>query len=315
MTLAPKAGSASAGVVSALRRWFAPTTLVIGALVCALALARMLDQNTVAIHLESLGLTGSVLCAIVSLMLSAEAWRMLVAGVSGHRLAYAEAISQVGLVLVGKYVPGKISGIAARVVANNGVVPARRVLLATMLEQAGAMAAASVIGLVAFLSPVQPLLAAASAAAALAALMVAPMLLPLMLRTWPKLAGGELPPTSVRQLRVGFTMQALQWLMLASLVCFVSSMVDSHDAVTLVRIAGAYALAVTAGQILLVFPGGIGPREGVFVWLLSGMLDTSQAFAIALALRVATTGIDLLGAVGYLARRLLIGAGLRKENE
>lgn len=315
MTRGSKVGSASVGVVSVLRRWFAPTTLVVGALVCALALTRMLDKNTVAIRLEPLILTGSVLCAIVILMLAAMAWRMFVAGVSGYRLAYAEAISQVGLVLVGKYVPGKISGIAARVVANSGVVPARLVLLATILEQAGAMATAAVIGLIAFLSPVQPLLAAASTAAGLVALIVAPMLLPLMLRIWPKLAGDELPSTCARLLRIGFTMQALQWLALSSLVCFVSSMVDSHNAVTLVRIAGAYALAVTAGQLSFVFPGGIGPREGVFVWLLSGMLDTSQAFAIALALRVATTGIDLLGAVGYLAQRLLIGTGLRKENE
>jgi hypothetical protein len=79
------------------------------------------------------------------------------------------------------------------------------------------------------------------------------------------------------------------------------------DAATLAdycRLAGSYGVAVIVGTAALLFPGGIGPREGAFVWMAGHAIGIERAFALALALRVATTLIDIVGALGYIYSRL-----------
>lgn len=306
MTRRPPTCPISRRVADVLRQWFAPATLVVGALICALALGRMLDQNTVEIRLEAQHLAVAALAAVASLMFSARAWQALLEAVSGRRISYREAFSQVGLILAGKYVPGKVSGIAARIVANSSTIPARQIVIATLLEQGGGMASALAIGGAAFIVVDSPVIAVGVTGAAVLAMFFGPSLLAWAFNRWPRLTGGALPPVlRIRALRAALALQTLQWVALALLVCAVAGMVDSsHGVDNLLRIAGAYALAVVVGQLAIVFPGGIGPREGAFVWFLSGLAATPQVLAIALALRVATTGIDLLGTFGYLTRGL-----------
>lgn len=288
-----------------MRRWLGPSTLLVGSGICVVTLIGMIERNVVEIRLQPTHLAIASLCALASLATSAFAWRKFLQAWVVRPIGYREALAQVGLVLIGKYVPGKISGIAARIAANQPAIGARTVIAATVIEQMGAMGAAIAVGASAWLFLEWPAIAWVPLVASACWPLMAPRLLRALARRWPRLRSDGHHVPDAAALRSACAWQMLQWVALTLLACTLTDMLDlAHGADILLHIAGAYGLAVVAGQLSIIFPGGIGPREGVFVWLLSGVLAAPQALTIALALRVATTGIDLLGALGYFARGL-----------
>jgi uncharacterized membrane protein YbhN (UPF0104 family) len=62
----------------------------------------------------------------------------------------------------------------------------------------------------------------------------------------------------------------------------------------LAHVLGAYTLAWVAGYVVVFAPGGLGVREAVFVWLLSGSVGQSAALSVAVASRVVTLLADVL---------------------
>src|SRR5258708_29039437 len=96
---------------------------------------------------------------------------------------------------------------------------------------------------------------------------------------------------------LGWLLQGLGvWVLLASVTGR-----GSH--VLLLAVAG-YALAFSASLVLVVFPGGIGPREVILIAALAPVLDRPAALALALVVRVATTISDLAwGGIGLLIGR------------
>lgn len=288
-----------------IKRYFAPATMIIGVVFCVLALARMLSTQSIDISADPVRLAIVCVLAVVNIFLSALAWRGFLHGVCKKVLGWREAVAQIGLVLVGKYVPGKISGIAARVAANSPECTARSVTTATIIEQLGSMAMATLVGCAAFIAP-------DSVAAAFAVLVLALLVsstggcvVRWLLLRWPRLARLT-HTTSVepRFIRHGLLFQCVQWIGLSAIVMLVAHMVspDQHVS-TLLRVAGAYGMAVVIGQVAVIFPGGIGPREGAFVWIAAGSVQSSEALALALALRIVTSGIDLLGGLAYASLR------------
>jgi len=78
--------------------------------------------------------------------------------------------------------------------------------------------------------------------------------------------------------------------------------------VLLLAVAG-YALACSVALVLVVFPGGIGPRELILIGVLAPVLDRPAALALALVARAATTASDLAwGAIGLALGRRARGA-------
>ena len=83
--------------------------------------------------------------------------------------------------------------------------------------------------------------------------------------------------------------------------------------VLLLAVAG-YALAFSASLVLVVFPGGIGPRELILIATLAPVLDRPAALALALVVRVATTVSDLAwGGIGLLIGRRALAAAPRAD--
>jgi uncharacterized membrane protein YbhN (UPF0104 family) len=97
---------------------------------------------------------------------------------------------------------------------------------------------------------------------------------------------------------LGWLLQGLQvWVLLASVT-------GRGIHVLLLSVAG-YALAFSASLVLVVFPGGIGPRELILIATLAPVLDRPAALALALIVRVATTISDLAwGGIGLLIGRV-----------
>jgi hypothetical protein len=288
-----------------VRKYFAPLTLMVGVVVCVLGLREMLTHQTAAIHLDLADIVLAAGAALASTVCAAFAWRAMLFGISGYRISAFEALAQLGLILVGKYAPGKISGLAARVVVNKPGVSAHAAIAASLLEQFGAMAAAALIGVCAYGYDEFPAGVAGIAIAAACIWWISPLPIQWGIRRWHLISRrDDLFSLDAGAVRTAFAWQVLQWLVLTILVSAVAGMVMEHaDYHELLHVAGAYGIAVVAGQLTFLFPGGIGPREGVFVWLVSATVGTSGALAMALVLRIATTAIDLATGLAYVARR------------
>lgn len=280
------------------RRWGPALVTALGTILCVIALIAMSRNHGVTISPDRMLLAGAVALCAISLLLSASAWRAYLAAVSGSEIPFSVALRQQSMVLLGKYVPGKVAGIAARITANAGTIPARRTTLATAIEQAGGLVAAAMLGAATAVAMHSVL----GSVLLVAVLVVSGTLLPgRVISLLPNGKASQIP--AMGMIARGFVLQLMQWSMLILLAAVMSKLVRPDlEAATLIALGGLYGLAVVAGQLAFVFPGGIGPREAAFAWLASAQLPLAEAFGIAFLLRVATTLIDLASLVAFLPR-------------
>lgn len=287
------------------RRFFAPVTISVGVVLCGVALGRMLSLQSIHIAADPARLLVVSVLVATNMFVAALAWRAFLRGFCQRLINWRDAVSQVGLVLVGKYVPGKISGIAARVVANTPACSARSVTVATIFEQLGSMAMAGILGCAAYIAPDAPLAALVLLLLTIVSCCIGGNVVRWLLLRWPRFSRlvqvANMEPKSVSH---AFSLQGLQWLGLSVMVVLVAQMVTSgQHFLALLQVAGAYGMAVVVGQLAIVFPGGIGPREGAFVWIAGNIIPSSEALALALVLRIVTSGMDLLAGLAYVIFR------------
>jgi glycosyltransferase 2 family protein len=89
------------------------------------------------------------------------------------------------------------------------------------------------------------------------------------------------------------------WLMLGLQVWVLLPGLAGVHGRTLLLCIGGYALAFSAGLMLVVLPSGIGARDLILIAALAALLPYGSASAIAIMTRVGTTITDLaLGAFG-----------------
>jgi uncharacterized membrane protein YbhN (UPF0104 family) len=87
-----------------------------------------------------------------------------------------------------------------------------------------------------------------------------------------------------------------------ALICLTRGLLpDVH--LSLPQAIGVFTCSYLVGFIALFAPGGLGPRESVFLLLLAGDIGLKPAAALALASRLLLTGTEVLPAVPFLLRR------------
>ena len=97
------------------------------------------------------------------------------------------------------------------------------------------------------------------------------------------------------------------WLMLGLQVWILLPGIAGLHGRTLLLCVGGYALAFSAGLMLVVLPSGIGARDLILMAALATLLPYGSASAIAIMTRVGTTITDLaLGAVGIALGRMAL---------
>lgn len=292
-----------------LPAWLSRLLLWTGIILCGFLLYDLTREHSLRIALGPLPILLIFALSIASLITASAAWSRHFFALSGIKLDWMTAMRQLSMVLLGKYVPGKVSGIAARILENRDVASTRVVLGATAAEQTGSLLAAMTIGISAWLVHEHPMLSVPTfvALAVMLTLVTPRVAEPLLTR----LSGAAL--VNARAIRWALACQTASWVFLGGIVIIVANMIggDSPTGITMYVVA-AYSAAVVAGQIAFVFPGGIGPREGVFAWLLTDHVSPADALAIATTMRIVTTAIDLLSSAAYL---LPIRASLPKPFE
>jgi glycosyltransferase 2 family protein len=262
----------------------------------------------------------SVLVVFSTYAILIEAWRRVVVSM-GERLPFFAALKIWFLASFGKYVPGKVWALAgAAVLAQRaGVDPSAAVAGALVLQVLSLTSGAAVVAMTApevFQSVgqgSQPLLALVILLSVIGvfALTWQPVLdwiSSLLPSSWPKLRA-----ISPVVLGAAFVANMVAWCAYGlALLLLTRGLLPVVD-LNLPQAIGVFTCSYIVGFLALFAPGGLGPRESVFLLMLSGPIGLKAAAALALASRLLLTATELVPAVSLLllTRRTATPASLR----
>jgi uncharacterized membrane protein YbhN (UPF0104 family) len=252
----------------------------------------------------------SVAAVLTSYAVLVWAWRSVVVS-QGQRLPYWEAARIWALASLGKYLPGKVWSVAgAWVLAQRAGVDPSVAVLSALVLQALAVASGVMVGTVPIVrllsgeGPWLPLAAGAAGVIALAGLWG--LSSERVVAAVRRLAPGRL--AALRALRKGTLAVALganlvAWLGYGLALWLLARSILPDLALGFARAVGAFAAAYTVGFVMLIAPGGVGPRESVFVLLTMPIVGPKAALALAVASRLQLTALELGVALPFLRRR------------
>jgi uncharacterized membrane protein YbhN (UPF0104 family) len=211
---------------------------------------------------------------------------------------------------LGKYVPGGVWAVAAQVeLGHDYRIPRRRSLAAVLVSLAVTIGSGLTVALVT-LPFVSPGLARhywwILAVVPLAGFGLCPPVLGRLLdRT---LAMARSQPLAAwpswRGLSRALGWNLAGWLLLGAQAWLLVADLGGGRAASVLVAVGGYALAFSAGMLLIVVPSGIGARELILALALAPVLPHGAAIAVALTTRGISTLSDVaLGALGSIAGR------------
>jgi hypothetical protein len=255
-------------------------------------------------------IVASVLVVFAGYAILIEAWRRVVLSM-GERLAFGPAARIWFLASLGKYVPGKVWAVAgAAVLAQRaGVDPSVAVAAALVLQALALASGAAAVALTARqafqavgpdLLPLTGLVLVLSIAG-IAVLASQPLLNRfnrLLPSSWPRLRAIQ-PGI----LALAFGANLLAWGAYGVALRFLARGLLPDIGLTLAQAIGVFTCSYLVGFIALFAPGGLGPRESVFLLLLAGNVGLKPAAGLALASRLLLTGTEVLPAIPLLLRR------------
>lgn len=283
--------------------------LWLGLLLCIYALWRTRFLAGDAIGRIGPGMwAGISLLLLASWALSGSAWRGYLLAYTGRDPGWRSSIRQLGLLLVGKYVPGGVFGFLARVY-DQPEAPRQRLFWAGLAEQVVGVCMPAVVGGVLYMAAIsQDLMWACfialtpiAAVAGLRSLHHGVGFLP-WLRQHAVIPVG---PRKWRTLLYATTLQLIQQIAWIAIVVAIGKQLFNLEGHAAAGVAGSFLLAVTAGMLVVIAPGGIGVREFALVGLASRWIDMTQAIFLTALLRLLSSVLDAFagGVAACLARQ------------
>jgi uncharacterized membrane protein YbhN (UPF0104 family) len=255
-------------------------------------------------------IAASVLVVFAAYAVLIEGWRRVVVSM-GERLPFRTAARIWFLASLGKYVPGKVWALAgAAILAQRaGVDPSAAVAGALVLQ---VLALTSGAAVVAMTVPdvfqragqgAQPLLGAVILLSVLGVLVLTwqralDRISSLLPSSWPKLRA-----ISPVILAAAFLANVVAWAAYGVAVVLLARGLLPTANLGLAQAIGVFTCSYIVGFLALFAPGGLGPRESVFLLMLSGSLGLKAAAALALASRLLLTATEVIPAVSLLLRR------------
>ncbi len=300
----------------ASRRIWRALQFIAGALVVGLAV-RAVVLNWQSLRTQSIDwqlsppwILASVVVVFACYAVLIEAWRRVVLSM-GERLPFLTATRIWFLASLGKYVPGKVWALAgAAVLAKRaGVDPSVAVAGAIILQVLALASGAAVVALTArdaFQSLGQ------GAELILGAVILLSVLGVATLTSQPVLDRiGRLVPASWPRLRAirpvvvasAFIANVAAWSGYGLALLMLARGLLPGVGLSLSQAVGVFTCSYLIGFLALFAPGGLGPRESVFLLMLAGEIGLKPAAALALASRLLLTGTEVLPAIPLLFRR------------
>lgn len=255
-------------------------------------------------------IVASVLVVFGAYAILIEAWRRVVLSM-GERLEFGPAARIWFLASLGKYVPGKVWAVAgAAVLAQRaGVDPSVAVAAALVLQALALASGAAAVALTAR----EAFQAVGPGIVPLAGVVIAISVAGIFALTSQALLDriNRLLPSSFPQLRavrpgvlaLAFVANLLAWSAYGVALLLLARGLLPDIRLSLAQAVGVFTCSYLVGFIALFAPGGLGPRESVFLLLLAPDIGLKPAAGLALASRLLLTGTEVLPAVPLLLRR------------
>ncbi len=271
--------------------------LWVGLVLCGYAIWKLGGDSLVAFgRLKPPVVALLALLVLVVWVTSVAAWRYYLRSFTGAVPTWREAFRQIGLLLVGKYIPGGIFGFVARLY-DEAHVQRGRLLAAGVVEQLVGAAMATLLGALCYAvgwyrQPAWLLLVVLLPPLAVAGTQLFAVVLRHSSRLHRRIPA--IPSWSRSQLLVAALLSLLQQISWALMVGLLGMYLFGLDLLSAIGVAGAFGLAVGAGVLVVVSPGGIGVREGAMTALAATWMGFDSALLLAALLRVISVGLDLL---------------------
>ncbi len=254
--------------------------------------------------LASLGLV------LLTYMLLVEAWRRMLRG-WGPRLPWLDSARIWVLSSMGKYVPGKLWAIAGMAVMaqRRGVPPWSATASAVLLQVVSIGTGALLVGItgITTLEAHRPGSKIALGAILLGSVvgLVAVSWAPLTRRLLSRFRSEASERITPAPGALGFGIAAnfIAWLLYGAALWTLARGVLPATALSFGEAAGAFAGSYIAGLLFLLAPGGLGVREGVFMWMLQDRIGPANALALAAVSRLGMTLADVLAALPFALTR------------
>ena len=248
-------------------------------------------------------LGGALLMAVAGVVLSFLLWRGTLA-VLGSRLPVRPAGRLFFVTQLGKYLPGAVWPVLAQMRMGRDLgVPKQRMGLAFLLTLGVSTLVGILVGVAAL-----PALLRAEGRVVLLGLLALPLLLALLV---PRVLNGLLglalrllrrpgleAPLGGRDVARAVSWSLGFWVLYGGHVWLLAVGLGADPWKALPVAVGGFAIAFSLGPLLVVLPAGAGVREAVLVVVLSGVLSTSEAAAVALTSRAVLVLTDGLLAAG-----------------
>ena len=255
-------------------------------------------------------IAASVVVVFAAYAVLIEAWRRVVLSM-GERLPFGTAARIWFLASLGKYIPGKVWAVAgAAVLAQRaGVDPAVAVAGALMLQALALASGAAVVAITApdtFQAVGPGILPLAVMVVLLSLAGVAVLASQNLLNRLNRLLPHSLPPLRAirpHMLALAFAGNLCAWVGYGAALLLLARGVLPEVTLSLPQSIGVFTCSYLIGFIALFAPGGLGPRESVFLLILAGDIGLKPAAGLALASRLLLTGTEVLPAVPFLFRR------------
>jgi uncharacterized membrane protein YbhN (UPF0104 family) len=228
----------------------------------------------------------------------------------GIRLGYRAVLGAEMVSMLAKYIPGGVWTPAARVVAaRRAGVDNTSVVLATILLEAGLSAVAGVIVLAASLpfvsgvdAPVWPVVAFAVLATGL---LHPRVFAPMATRVLRPLGGGEIAPLPWGTAIGVLLFYCLTWLVGGAALTALLAAVGAHPGASAIAyLGGASAVGAIVAVVTVIFPSGLGVREGAVGAFMLALAPDSAVIGAVVLNRLAITIVEalLLAVAGALSR-------------
>ncbi len=257
------------------------------------------------VHYEHL--LSALAAQTIQWILLAVAWRQTLICVFQRPVALAECFVQLSMVMVGKYIPGKVWGMLARGVhLKTSGLDYTESLIATYIEQLLIVHTGVTLGALAWSVATGAAVWIVLCVVSLLGIALVPILNAWLFGTGNRIVRRWLPDTiqlpknppainTVDYLWL-YCLYTIHWLadlaIPSAVILIISPQWPTTDLFLL--LAGANAFGIILGFFAFFAPGGLGVREGVIVGLMMPYMPLQDATLFALAYRLWLVAADLL---------------------
>jgi hypothetical protein len=250
----------------------------------------------------------SVAGSAAALTLAAVAYALMLERLEGRRLPRMRLVAIWGKSLLGRYVPGSIVMFAGRVVLGREAGVSGRVSLAASAYELGLSVGVSAIASVGYLLSVGdlgqgPWLLIGAVVVVLGLVVLHPRVFA-PLTTWVlrKLRREPLQVfLSARQVLALGLLYALAYALLALGAWGTVRALGGPEVGGPLEVGAGFLLSFVVSMLAIVFPSGLGVREGVFALVLARDVPGGVAIALAAAARVSMTLVEIAFALAVVA--------------